>query len=176
MLTSGPSRKRVLVGAKFSVDQVQVPTRSGGETERLLVVHPGAAVVLPLLDDGRVVLIRNHRFSVGRELWELPAGTIDAGEPPAETAARELEEETGYRAARVEPLLGFYSSPGICDERMHGFLATGLTRAVQRLEETERIEVESRTADELRDMIRRGDIEDGKTIALGLYWLAFRSP
>lgn len=160
-------------GSKFELRARSVPTRGGGHVRREVVVHPGAVVLLPLLDDGRIVLIRNHRFSVDRALWELPAGTLEPGEPVERCAARELEEETGYRAGALAPLTAFYASPGITDERMHVFLATGLRPSAQDLDATERIEVFPTEVEEARAMIRDGRIEDGKTIAALLYWLAF---
>jgi len=161
-------------GVKFELRARVVPTRDGGSTRREVVVHPGAVVLVPILEDGRLVLIRNRRTSVGATLWELPAGTREPDEPLEGCAARELEEETGYRAAALEPLLSFYASPGITDEKMHVFVATGLEPTAQRLDPTEAIEVFPTDVAEVRAMIRDGRIEDGKTIAAVLYWLAFR--
>ena len=94
--------EKLFRGVKFDVELRDVPTRDGQTARREVVVHPGAVVVLPLLDGDRVVLIRNHRFSIDETLWELCAGTLEPGEEPAATAARELVEETGYDAARIE--------------------------------------------------------------------------
>lgn len=160
-------------GRRFELRRRTVPTRGGGTTTREVVVHPGAVVLLPILDDGRVVLIRNQRFSVGETLWELPAGTRERGEAAERCAARELEEETGYRAGRLEPLLEFYASPGITDEKMRVFVATELTPAAQRLDPTEVIEVFPTAPEELRAMIQDGRVEDAKTIAAVLYWMTF---
>src|SRR5687768_5614517 len=125
-------------------------TRHDGTTEyREVLVHPGSVVLLPLLDDGRVVLIKNERFSVGRTLWELPAGTREANEDPALCAARELEEETGYRAQTITPLFSFYPTPGVSDERMHAFVARGLVKTQQSLDPVERIEPVPTTVDEV---------------------------
>jgi ADP-ribose pyrophosphatase len=171
---ASPTRAETLLqGVKFDVELRRVPTHDGGTATREVVVHPGAVVVLPLLDDGRVVLIRNHRFAIDETLWELCAGTLEPGEQPAATAARELVEETGYEAARMDPLTTFYTSPGICTERMYAFLATGLTEVGQRLEATERIEVEHRSLAEVLEMIRSGEVRDGKSIATVLYYEAF---
>lgn len=159
----------VFHGVKFDVERRSVPTADGGTAMREVVVHPGAVVVLPLLDDGRIVMIRNHRFAVEETLWELCAGTLEEGESPAETAARELVEETGYRAERIEPLTTFYTSPGICDERMHAFLATGLSAVGQDLEETERIEVELVSRARALEMVASGELKDGKSIATLLF-------
>jgi len=136
-----------------------------------VVEHPGAAVILPVLDDGRVILIRNVRRTVGKTLWELPAGTLEPGEPAVSCAERELEEETGYRARTMTPLTEFFASPGVLDERMHGFLATDLVETAQDLDEGEQIEVFPLPTWQVRDMLKEGHIEDGKTIALLLFWM-----
>lgn len=161
-------------GVKFDVERRRVPTREGGTAVREVVVHPGAVVVLPLLDDGRIVMIRNYRFAVGETLWELCAGTLEPGEDPARTAARELIEETGYEADRIAPLTTFYTSPGICDERMYAFVARGLSEVGQQLEATEQIDVEVLTHDEVLRLVQAGEVRDGKTLATLLYYEAFR--
>jgi len=156
----------------FTVEQRVCATPDGTECARYVVVHPGAVVILPILADGRIVMIRNHRFSVGKTLLELPAGTREPGERPIDTARRELEEETGYRTGRVEPLTEFYTSPGVMTERMFAFVAYDLTHIGQRLEGSERIEVAVMSEDEIRSYLVGGEIEDGKTIAtLGTYLL-----
>ncbi len=163
--------RELLVTPRFSVIEKPI-IRAGDPTAcRAVVVHPGAAVILPILGDGRIVMIRNQRSAIERELLELPAGTIDPGESPAATAARELEEETGYRAERIEPFTTFYPSPGILTEKMFVFMATGLEYVGQRLEETEQIRVEIVTAEEARRRLVAGELEDGKTVAtFGLYF------
>lgn len=168
-----PASETLFRGVRFDVQRREVPVRGGDTAVREVVVHPGAVVVLPLLDDGRIVMIRNHRFAVEETLWELCAGTLEDGESPLETAGRELVEETGYRAERIEPMTTFYTSPGICTERMHAYIATGLTQVGQDLEDTEKIEVEAVTRDRALDMIEQGEIRDGKTIATLLFYHAF---
>jgi ADP-ribose pyrophosphatase len=168
------TRETVFQGVKFDVERRHVPTHDGGTAVREVVVHPGAVVVLPLLDDGRVVMIRNHRFAVGETLWELCAGTLEPGEEPIVTAARELIEETGYEAGRIEPLTVFYTSPGICDERMCAFVATDLSEVGQRLEATEQIEVARLARPEVMALAASGEIRDGKTLATLLFWDRFR--
>ena len=165
-------RKQLLSTRLFSVEH-RVYTHSGPkEVARDVVVHPGAVVILPILGDRRIVMIRNYRYTVERELWELPAGTLELDEEPVETARRELEEETGYRAERVEPLMEFYTSPGFCTEWMHAFVATGLTQVGQKLQGTERIVSEPMDIEEVRARLLRGEFVDGKTIAvLGRYFL-----
>ncbi len=132
--------------------------------------------MLPLLDDGRVVLIRNCRVAVDETLVELPAGTLDPGEEPLETARRELAEETGYRAGAMELLAVFYSSPGILDERMHLFLATGLARGEPDLQGGEQIEPLIVPWREAMEMVRSGAIRDAKTLAGLLYYDVFMRP
>jgi ADP-ribose pyrophosphatase len=168
--------ERIFTGVKFAVDRVTITTHAGEHVKRELVVHPGAVIVLPLLDDGRVVMFRNQRFAVGQELWELPAGTLEDDEPAMDCARRELIEETGYRAEKVVALSRFYTSPGFTNEDMHAFVATDLTHVGQQLEATEKIEVEILPMDEVLAMIRDGRIVDGKTIATLLHYHAFGRP
>jgi len=165
--------RRVFEGVKVNLDVVKIQTDEGKTVEREIVVHPGAVTILGLLDDQRVVMIRNHRWTVGKKLWELPAGTLEAGEDPKVCAGRELIEETGYEAAQIEPLVDFYTSPGILTEWMHTYVATGLKHVGQNLEETERIDVEPVEVDRLIEMTKNGEITDGKTMATILYWWSF---
>jgi ADP-ribose pyrophosphatase len=126
-------------------------------------------VIVPLLDDGRVCLIRNWRIAVNETLIELPAGTLEPPEPPEKTAERELIEETGYRAKSIQFLHAFYLSPGILDEKMHLYLATGLTAGETAREEGEEIENWLVPLDEAVQMVFRGEIKDAKSI-VGLLW------
>ena len=155
----------LLKAAKFQVKRLEYDVPGRGVVRRELVVHPGAVTILPLLDPDTLVMIRNYRFSVGAELLELPAGTLEPPEPPMACAARELEEETGYRAANFEPLCEFYTTPGFTNEHMHVFVATGLTPAKQRLEATEQIRVEIMPLADALAATTDGRIIDGKTIA-----------
>lgn len=165
-------RKRLLTTPVFSVEHREYARAGSGPICREVIVHPGAVVILPLLDDNRIVMIRNYRYSVEQELWELPAGTMEPEEAPLRTAERELREETGYRASKLSPLLEFYTSPGICTERMHAFIATGLTHVGQDLQEGERITAEPLAGAEVRRRLLEGEFQDGKTIAvLGYYFL-----
>jgi len=164
--------RQVVDGVIVKVYRVAVRTEQGQIIERDYIRYPGAAVILPVLGDGSIVLIRNWRFTADDRLIELPAGHLDAGEDPAVCAARELAEETGYTATRLEKLGAFYTSPGSSDEIMHAFLATELTAGRQQLEAFERITVEVLPDETVRGMVADGTIRDGKTIAaLGLYWL-----
>jgi ADP-ribose pyrophosphatase len=129
------------------------------------VLHPGAVTVLPLVEPHRVCLIRNFRPAVGATLCELPAGTLEPGEDPLAAAGRELEEETGYRAGRIEPLAEFWMSPGILRERMHVFVATELVATAPHREAGEEIETLVVAWDEALELVRRGEIQDAKSIA-----------
>ncbi len=159
-------------GKIFRVERTTQVMPDGSEHERQVVRHPGAVVILPLLDDGRICLLRNFRAAVGERLIELPAGTLEVGEDPARAARRELAEETGYRAGRIEPLLTFFSSPGIFDERMHLFLADRLQPGETALEAGEDIESLLCTREEALEMVRRGEIRDAKTLVGLLYYFA----
>jgi ADP-ribose pyrophosphatase len=154
---------------KFRVVRETIAAPSGRTKSREIVRHPGACVIVPLLDDGRVCLIRNWRVAVNQTLIELPAGTLEPPEPPAVTAERELIEETGYRATKIEFLHAFFLSPGILDEKMHLYLATGLTAGPTAREEGEEIENWLVPFNEALSMIFRGEIQDAKTI-VGLLW------
>jgi ADP-ribose pyrophosphatase len=144
----------------------------GKVVQRDLFCYGGAAVILPVLDDGSIVMIRNYRFAIDEHLLELPAGMLEKGEDPLLAAERELAEETGYTAGKIEKLGAFYTGPGTTDENMHAYLATGLTRGEQNLEIHERITVEVYPDSQVRRMIADGSLHDGKSIAaLAMYWL-----
>lgn len=156
---------------KFEVCRVPVPAQDGATHSYEIIVHPGAVVILPMWSEDTCVLIRNHRRAIGRELWELPAGTLDKpDEPPLDAARRELEEEMGYRADCLSPLCEFYSSPGLMTELLKVYVASGLRPTRQNLEVTEEIRVEKVAFAETLRMIRDGRIVDGKTMAALLRW------
>jgi ADP-ribose pyrophosphatase len=159
-------------GHRFRVERAVQVTPDGAEHVREVVRHPGAVVILPLLDDGRVCFVRNYRVAVAETLIELPAGTLEPNEDPAETARRELAEETGYRASRIDHLLTFCMSPGILDERMHLYIARQLVAGPMALEPGEDIEPVLCTWDETLAMVRRGEIRDAKTLVGLLYYRA----
>ncbi len=160
----------MLKGARFDVERCWLPRRDGGVEARELIVHPGSVVILPILDDGRIVMIRNKRFTVERTLWELPAGTRDPNEPVLMCAARELEEETGYRAGQLTRLLDFYPAPGVSNELMHAFVASDLALTQQHLDDTEQIEVFPLAPEEVLRMVRAGEIADAKSLTVLLYY------
>lgn len=151
---------------RFRVEKVTYEVEEQHYT-RDVIRHPGSVVIVPLLPNERVCLIRNFRATVARSLVELPAGTLDPGEPPLVAAFRELEEETGFRASSMVPVTSFLAAPGILDERMHLFLASGLTANPPQRELYECIENLIVPWDEALCMVQDGAIEDGKTI-LGL--------
>jgi ADP-ribose pyrophosphatase len=162
------NEKVLLRCSRFSIHEMKVCDSTGNVRTREVVRHPGAVVLLPILETDQIVMIENHRHSVGQTLLELPAGTIEIGEPPESTAYRELIEETGYHADNLEKVHEFYSCPGICDELMHLYFATGLTAGEPDREATEQIENRIVAADQILTLIREGQIRDAKTL-VGLY-------
>jgi ADP-ribose pyrophosphatase len=134
------------------------------EYSREIVVHKGSAVIVPVFEDGMVALVRQYRHAAREYLLEIPAGTLNEGEDPIIGAVRELEEEIGVRAAHVLKLTEFYVSPGFLTEKMHVYLATGLTEVGQKLEADENLTIERYSFDQLSRMIRDGRIVDAKTM------------
>lgn len=152
----------VFHGARFDVRHID---------HRDAVIHPGAVVILPLIDEKNIIMIRNERFAVGETLWELPAGTLEPQEHPQMTATRELIEETGYEAGQIEFLTEFYTTPGFCNERMFAYVAKDLKLVGQDLDDNEKITVENLGWNEVLSMIRKGKIHDGKTLTTLLFYL-----
>ena len=164
--------QKFFAGRVFNVTVDTV--REGDRTyTREVVHHPGSAVILPAFEDGTIALVKQYRHPAVRYLVELPAGTLNDRERPEEGAARELEEELGLVAGRLEKLSEFFVSPGFCEEKMWLYLATDLTATVQRLEDDEIIEVLRVPIDRALQMITDGEIEDAKTI-IGLLLAAPR--
>jgi ADP-ribose pyrophosphatase len=154
-------------GRSYDFVELRVDHPDGVRRDKPMVRHRGAACIVPIVEgpDGpEVVMVRNDRVTIEDFLLELPAGGIDPGEDPAVAAGRELEEETGFRAATIEPLARFYTTPGLTDELMHAFVARGLTHVGQRLEPYEVLTVHRVPARELLAMIDRAELTDGKTI------------
>lgn len=160
-------------GKIFNVALEKVTLPNGVIKDREVVRHPGAAAMVPLLDDGNVVLVKQHRHAVNDYLWEIPAGTLEPEEEPLACAGRELIEETGYEANNFDKLTEILPAPGYTDEHIHIFLATGLTLAEQRLEDDEILTVQPTPFDKAIEMIKTGEIQDAKTI-VGLLLTSMR--
>lgn len=166
------SSKEIFRGRVFDVTVDTI--REGDKTyDREVVHHPGSAVIIPVFDDGTVGLVRQYRHPAVRYLLEAPAGTLKRGEVPEEGAARELEEELGVVAGRLEKLSEFFVSPGFCEEKMWVYLATDLMETKQQLEEDELLQVVRVPFAQALGMITSGEIEDAKTI-IGLMLAAPR--
>jgi len=165
--------EELLVTERFRVVRRREAGPGGVVLDRTTIQHPGAVVILPLVDRDTVCLIRNYRSAVRRSLIELPAGTLELGEEPRDTARRERAEETGYRAGRIEPLGEWLMSPGILNERMAAFLATELTPGPVDLQPGESIELLPTPWSEAIEMVRYGAIQDAKTVAALLLYDRF---
>lgn len=165
-------RKSVYKGKiiDLTVDKVRI---GGADYVREVVRHPGGVVVLAQLEDGRIPFVRQHRYPINRSLIELPAGKIDMGEKPEDCAARELEEETGFRPQSLEHVFSYYPTPGFCDEILHLYYTRELTVTSRKLEEDEDISVELHSFEKALGMSLRGEIIDGKTL-LALFWFDWK--
>lgn len=156
----------------FYAETITLP--NGVSMAMEIIRHPGAAAVVPVLDDGSILLLKQYRHAVGGFIWEIPAGTLDPGENARQCAERELIEETGYAARHFEQLTEITPLPAYSDERIHLFLATDLTRAAQNLDEDELLDVHRVALRQAIKMIADGEIQDAKTI-VGLQLAASRS-
>jgi ADP-ribose pyrophosphatase len=173
------STERLHTGKVVNLDRdtVRFPDGSTGQLE--MVRHPGASVVVPLLDeprgpDPRVLMIRQFRHAANDFIWEIPAGRLDPGETPSTCAQRELEEETGMSADVLARLTTIYTTPGFTDEKIHIFLATGLKQGKHRREKDEFMEVHTKRWSEIMTMTRTGEIKDAKTLVGVMYVECFR--
>jgi ADP-ribose pyrophosphatase len=169
---------RIYTGRVLNLDQdtVRFPDGSTGQLE--MIRHPGASAVLPFLEDPMrpdpsVVLIRQFRHATDDFIYEVPAGRLDPGESPEECAARELVEETGYRASRFDRLTTIFTTPGFTDERIHLFLATGLTPGRHQREADEFLELHRFRWSEVLDLVQSGRVVDGKTLAVIMFVQCF---
>lgn len=161
--------ERIYTGrvCNLRVDEIDKP---GGGTRRVEVIeHAGGACILALPSPAEIVLVKQYRHAVGESLWEVPAGMIEPGEDPLETARRELAEETGYAAASLRPLFSMYPTPGFCQERIRFFLAEGLTPGPQRPDDDEAIDVRTWTLAEAWALVERDELRDAKT-QIALAW------
>jgi ADP-ribose pyrophosphatase len=162
----------------LDIDTVRFPNGSVGELE--MIRHPGASAVVPFLsdpdgEDPQILLIRQYRYAAEGYLYEVPAGRLDGGETPDACARRELKEETGCEAERVEHLITIYTTPGFTDEKIHVFMAVGLTRGEVAREADEFIEVETMAFSQALSLVERGEIQDAKTVVALLYAAGFRA-
>lgn len=155
----------LFVARRFRVVRRVQKTADGVGYVREIVDHAGAVAIVPIVGTDQVCLIRNYRIAVGETLWEIPAGTLEPNEPPLDNARRELIEETGYRCDRLEKFGELWMSPGILNERMHLYVATGLVAGPTALEAGEEIESVVMPWGEALAMIDRGEIRDAKTVA-----------
>jgi len=167
------SSNTIYNGLVFGIRRDEVIEPSGVRTTREVITHPGSVVVLPVLPDGRILVIRQYRHAAHQYLWELVAGRIDAGESPRDAAVRELIEETGYRARSFRIFLDVFPTPGFLEERMFILLAEGLTAGEAEPEEDEKIISRSFSFKQLEEMIRTGKLRDAKSIAGILFYLRF---
>ncbi len=170
------SSTTVYEGPVFGIRRDEVIEPSGVRTTREVITHPGSVVVLPVLPDGRILLIQQYRHATRQYLWELVAGRMDPGETPKVAAARELIEETGYRAKRLRVFLDVFPTPGFLEERMFILLAEGLTAGEAEPEEDEKIIPRAYNRKQLEEMIRGGKLRDAKSIAGILFYFRFLSP
>jgi len=161
----------LLIADRFRVVEHLVDAGPGRPAlKKQVVLHPGAVLIIPIVDDDQVCLIRNYRIAVGKTLIELPAGTLDRDEPTQQTAVRELKEETGYEAQHWQELPAFFMSPGILNERMYLYVAEGLTSGKPAREPGEEIENLVVDWSEAVRMAEQGEIEDAKSLVAILLW------
>jgi len=165
--------KMVFRGKVFGVRRDEVVEPGGLRATREVIAHPGSVVVLPVREDGQILMIQQYRYATRQYLWELVAGRIDEGESVKEAAARELKEETGYTAKRYTEFLDVFPTPGFLEERMHILLAEGLEAGEAEPEADEKIISHWYSVNELKRMMKQGKLRDGKSIAGILYYLTF---
>ena len=173
------SSRRAYSGRVINVDidTVRFPNGTTGELE--MVRHPGAAAVIPFLtdpngEDPQILLIKQYRYAADGFIYEIPAGKLDRGEDPLVCARRELQEETGCTAQYIEPLCSFYTTPGFTDERIHSYMAWGLTRGAVTHETDEILTLETVTLSRALELIRTGGLIDAKSALSLLYAAGFR--
>lgn len=160
-------KEKIFEGVVFDVEVDQILYDSGNESVREVIIHNGGAVVLPITNDGKLILVKQFRYPFQKFLIESPAGKLEKGEDPYECAARELTEETGYSSKSITKLGEIYTTPGFCDEILHLYLATNLTAGSHNREEGEYgMETFEYSLDEVDEMIKTGQIVDAKTITI----------
>ena len=169
------SSEKLLETPIFSVTQDQAVDPDGFEIKRAIVQHGGSAVMMPIDDRNRILLVRQYRLPARASLWELPAGRVDKGETVLQAAKRELREETGFKAKKWTKLASFFVSPGFLAEKMTIFIAADLTEGEKEPMEDERIELRWFGAKELDGMIAEGKIQDAKTMIGFLTWKRYHA-
>jgi ADP-ribose pyrophosphatase len=160
-------------GKVFGVRRDEVVEPGDLRVTREVITHSGSVVVLPVFDDGKILMIQQYRYAARQYLWELVAGRVDKGESVKKAGSRELKEETGYKAKRFSEFLEVFPSPGFLEERMHILLAQGLTEGESEPEADEKMISRVFPVHEVVDMMQRGDLRDAKSIAGILYYLTF---
>jgi ADP-ribose pyrophosphatase len=170
------SSEMIYQGPVFGLRRDEVIEPTGLRTRREVITHPGSVVVLPVLPDGRIVMIQQYRHATKQYLWELVAGRMEPGETPEQGAGRELAEETGYRARKIKIFLDFFSTPGFLEEKMFLLLATGCKPGQAKPEDDEKIVSAIYSPAELEQMIHSRKIHDAKSIAGLLYYFRFLAP
>ena len=168
-------RKKMYKGYCFEVVDDQVIWPNGKKVKRSLIIHPGISVMVPVLDTNQLILIKQYRYGSKNLLWELPAGTINPGETPLQCAKREIEEEIGYKAKRLEKMISCYSSPHFSTEIVHCFVATDLIKTKINLDDDEIIEAKVFPVKKVKDMINGGKIQDAKTLVALFYYLYYKN-
>src|SRR5882762_8478253 len=170
------SSEMIYQGPVFGLRRDEVIEPSGLRTKREVITHPGSVVVLPVLPDGRIVMIQQYRHATRQYLWELVAGRMEPGEDPKEAAARELAEETGYRAKRLRVFLEVFPTPGFLEEKMFLLLAEDVKPGPASPEDDEKIVSAVYSPQKLEQMIHAGKLHDAKSVAGLLYYFRFLAP
>src|SRR5215475_4036674 len=170
------SSEMIYQGPVFGLRRDEVIEPTGLRTKREVITHPGSVVVLPVLPDGRIVLIQQYRHATKQYLWELVAGRMEPGEDPKEAAARELVEETGYKAKKMRVFLDVFPTPGFLEERMFLLVASDVIPGTASPEDDEKIISAVYSPTKLEQMIRAGKLHDAKSIAGLLYYFRFIAP
>jgi len=158
------SSSRVYDGRILNLRVDQLMLENGKTAKREIIEHRGAAAIVPVIQGRDVVLVRQYRYAVAAELLEVPAGTMEQGETPEECAVRELEEETGFRCKEIEKILEFFPVPGYSTEKIHVYIAKGLTKSKMNTEDDEQISVEILPMENALEKVRSGEIHDAKSI------------
>lgn len=172
--------KELYTGKIFRLDRDTVRFPDGSEAEMDMIRHPGASAIVPFMndpegEDPQILLLRQYRYAAGGYIYEVPAGRLDGDESPEHCAVRELKEETGCTAERMEPLFTMFTTPGFTDEKIHVFMATGLSHGESAREADEFADVVIMRLAEALELIRDGQIMDAKTALSILYVAGFRT-